>query len=73
MKKLRLIGDLHADHDAINDVLQSCHHYDLTIQLGDFGAGFGAEAYLPLISPNTFKVLQGNHDNPILVTLISNV
>ena len=25
MKKLRLIGDLHADHDAINDVLQSCH------------------------------------------------
>jgi hypothetical protein len=67
MKKLRLIGDLHADHNAINDALQTCHHYDLTIQLGDFGAGFGAEAYLPLISPNTFKVLQGNHDNPTLL------
>lgn len=62
--KLRLVGDLHGDHDAINKVLQSCHRYDLTIQLGDYGAGFGAEAYLPLISPDTFKVLHGNHDNP---------
>lgn len=61
---LRLIGDVHGQHQAINNILQSCHRYDLTIQLGDFGAGFGAEAYLPLISHEKFRVLHGNHDNP---------
>ena len=64
MAKLRLIGDVHGDHRAINQALQSCHHYDLTIQIGDFGAGFGAEAYLPFVDSNKFKVLHGNHDDP---------
>lgn len=62
--KLRLVGDLHGDHNAINQMLQTCHWYDLTIQLGDFGAGFGAEAYLPLVDASKFRVLHGNHDNP---------
>lgn len=62
--KIRLIGDVHGNHQVINQMLQSCHFYDCTIQLGDFGAGFGAEAYLPLISEEKFRVLHGNHDNP---------
>ena len=61
--ELRIVGDLHGDHFAIIEVLQSCHLYDLTIQLGDFGVGFGAECYLPLVSHDKFRVLQGNHDN----------
>ena len=63
MTKLRLIGDVHGNHNVIIDALQTCHQFDLTIQLGDFGAGFGAEAYLPLVSGDKFKVLHGNHDN----------
>jgi hypothetical protein len=62
--KIRLVGDVHGDHHAINQILQSCHFYDLTIQIGDYGAGFGAEAYLPLIGEDKFRVLHGNHDNP---------
>jgi len=65
--ELRLVGDLHGDHFAIIEVLQSCHLYDLTIQLGDFGVGFGAECYLPLVSHDKFRVLQGNHDNSSLL------
>jgi Calcineurin-like phosphoesterase len=65
---LRLIGDVHGDHHAINQILQSCHRYDLTIQIGDYGAGFGAEAYLPLVSPEKFRVLHGNHDNPHILS-----
>jgi len=64
---LRLIGDLHGDHRAINQILQSCHRYDLTIQIGDYGAGFGAEAYLTLIGEDKFRVLHGNHDNPSIL------
>lgn len=65
--KLRLVGDVHGDHQAINQMMQSCHHYDLTIQLGDFGVGFGAEAYLNNVSPDTLRVLHGNHDDPQLL------
>lgn len=61
--KLRLVGDVHSKHLPIIQVMQTCHLYDLTIQIGDFGVGFGAEAYLPLIDHNKFKVLHGNHDN----------
>jgi hypothetical protein len=60
---LRLKSDVHADHQEITEMLQTCHLYDLTIQIGDFGAGFGAEAYLHLVSSEKFKVLFGNHDN----------
>ena len=65
--KLRLCGDVHGDHNAIIQILQSCHHYDLTIQMGDYGAGFGAEAYLPLVPHEKFRVLHGNHDNPAIL------
>ena len=60
--KLRLISDLHGNCNSINQVLQSCHFYDLSVQLGDFGVGFGAEVYLPLVDSDKFKVLHGNHD-----------
>ena len=62
MSKIRLVGDVHGDGRAINQMLQSTHHYDLTIQIGDFGIGFGAERYLHN-SDDQFKILFGNHDN----------
>jgi len=64
---LRLCGDLHGDSQKINKLLQSCHNYDLTIQLGDFGAGFGAEKYLDNVSSDIFRVLHGNHDDPSIL------
>lgn len=61
--KIRLIGDIHGDIRAVGDLLDSCSEYDLTIQLGDFGAGFGTEHYLNQFDSSNFRVLLGNHDN----------
>jgi hypothetical protein len=60
---LRLIGDIHCDLNKINNIKQSAHKYDLTIQIGDFGVGFGAEYYLKEIDSDRVKILAGNHDN----------
>ena len=64
MAKLRLYGDVHGDGKVINDMIQTCHRFDLTIQMGDFGAGFGAEYNLDRADSELLKVLHGNHDNP---------
>lgn len=64
--KLKLIGDVHGNHNYILNAMQTAHLYDLTIQLGDFHVGFGAEAYLPNVSSDKFKFIHGNHDNPKL-------
>jgi len=61
--RLRVVGDTHGEREPITKMLQTCNSYALTIQLGDFGVGFGAEAYLPRVSSDRFKVLPGNHDN----------
>jgi len=66
--KLRLIGDIHGNPKSINNIKQTLHNYDLTIQLGDFGVGFGAEQYLNNIDSNKLKILQGNHDSPGLLS-----
>ena len=62
MHTLRLVGDLHGDPHAINQMKQSVDRYDLTIQIGDFGAGFGAESYLTNADPDKLKIMAGNHD-----------
>lgn len=61
--KIRLLGDLHGDPVKINKLKQSLHFYDLTIQLGDFGIGFGAEQYLKNTDSEKLKILLGNHDH----------
>jgi hypothetical protein len=61
--KLRLVGDIHGNVRVVGDLIDSCGDYDLTIQLGDFGAGFGTEHYLNDFDPANFRVLLGNHDN----------
>lgn len=67
MRKLRLIGDIHGDLHEIYSLIQTMYDYDLTIQLGDFGIGFGAEDYLLDLNPEFVRILQGNHDNPSLI------
>lgn len=64
---IRLVGDLHGAHIPIVDMLKSCHYYDCTIQLGDFGVGFGAESYIELATSDKLRVLHGNHDNPSIL------
>lgn len=69
--KLRLIGDLHGDPISINQVIQSLHKYDLTIQVGDFGIGFGAENYLKdKVTKDQLRILFGNHDNYQLLSTL---
>ncbi len=63
MATLRLMGDVHGDPKAINELVQSCDRYDLSIQVGDFGVGFGAETFLDRVSSEKLRVLHGNHDN----------
>lgn len=72
MRKLRLIGDIHGDLHEIYSLIQTMYDYDLTIQLGDFGIGFGAEDYLPDLNPEFVRILQGNHDNPSLIKQFPN-
>lgn len=60
---LRLIGDIHNNVHVINDLLTDYLDYDLNIQLGDFGIGYGAEWTLNDFNSNKFKILSGNHDN----------
>lgn len=67
--KLRLIGDLHCDVTSITSMMQTLPEYDLTIQVGDCGIGFGMEEIINRYDPaNLMKlaIIQGNHDNPNL-------
>ena len=66
--KLKLVGDIHGDIQAIQEIRQSSSQADLTIQIGDFGIGFGAENQLSTLDPNVIKILHGNHDNPDLLS-----
>ncbi len=55
---MRFIGDVHgrwAQYETIADEV------DNSIQVGDFGIGFGSEP--PLLPPG-HKFIRGNHDNP---------
>ena len=61
--KLRLISDIHGNLHKINEIRQSVHRYDLTVQLGDYGIGFGVNSTLDTIDSDRFKILFGNHDD----------
>jgi predicted phosphodiesterase len=61
--RIQFVGDIHGNIQAIDALRLNHTQYDLTIQVGDFGIGFGAEGYLGYFDPNLFKILFGNHDN----------
>lgn len=58
--KIKLIGDVHGHFDLYQDILHGSDNCDMTIQVGDFGAGF---AEIPELAPK-HKFIRGNHDNP---------
>lgn len=65
---LRLIGDIHGEYREIYEIIRTQFDYDLTIQLGDFGVGFGTvESYLNDLNSDRVKILHGNHDNPTIL------
>jgi hypothetical protein len=62
---MRIIGDIHGDFGAYHEII---HDVDKSIQVGDFGMGFGpipAEVELKMDSGN-HKFIRGNHDDPAM-------
>lgn len=55
---MRFIGDVHGKFSAYLALTEAC---DESIQVGDFGVGFGIEA--PVAGPK-HRFIRGNHDNP---------
>lgn len=59
--KLRFIGDVHSEFEGYMSLL-NCPY---SIQLGDFGLGFGRDAYLKFKKGKVRHFfIRGNHDNP---------
>lgn len=55
---MRFIGDVHAKFPAYMVLTEGCTE---SMQVGDFGIGFGLPA--PILGPN-HVFIRGNHDNP---------
>jgi len=64
--KIVLIGDIHGDLRRYKDILDSAK-CDMSIQLGDFGIGFGhvCELSQHFMDPH-HKFICGNHDNRMM-------
>lgn len=58
MSKYRIIGDVHGKFQGYESIIADC---DNSIQVGDFGLGFGRPE--PDVDGN-HKFIRGNHDNP---------
>lgn len=56
--KMRFIGDVHGKFSLYLALTDTCEE---SIQVGDFGVGFGIEA--PIAGRN-HRFIRGNHDNP---------
>ena len=54
--KVRLIGDIHGDFVALENILEGV---DYSVQVGDYGIGFGSN---PPAKTN-HRFIRGNHDN----------
>lgn len=55
-----IIGDVHGKFDQYRQIVEA-HSDSESIQVGDFGIGFGVEAP---VSPASHKFIRGNHDDP---------
>ena len=61
-KNIRFIGDIHGALMLYRTLIAN---FDgMTIQVGDFGLGFGKDRSLPTIKGNDNWFIRGNHDNP---------
>lgn len=58
---MRFIGDIHGNTKLYNDTIKGVND---SVQVGDFGIGFGAEDYT--FPKGNHKFIRGNHDNPEL-------
>lgn len=58
---MRFIGDIHAN---IHEYQQLTKGIDNSVQVGDFGLGFGAERLT--FSDGNHRFIRGNHDDPSL-------
>lgn len=64
---MRFIGDIHGKTFGYQDLIVDCER---SIQLGDFGMGFGATLEADFIDdmidtfPGNHKFIRGNHDDP---------
>jgi hypothetical protein len=67
MSKLRLIGDIHGDFKAYSSIIQDA---DDSVQVGDFGVGFG-EPYPDGVGPR-HRFIRGNHDDRKVCRAIPN-
>ena len=56
---MRFIGDVHANFNRYLEIIQGC---TASIQVGDFGVGFGPVPFVP----DGHLFIRGNHDNPEL-------
>lgn len=56
--KVRFIGDVHGKFATYEQLLDGC---EASIQVGDFGVGFGGT---DPVYPLNHRFIRGNHDNP---------
>ncbi len=68
MRWIRFIGDIHADFETYKKLLWD---YE-TIQVGDYGIGFGTPPEGNPIDPQKDQFIRGNHDDPLKCTLQKN-
>lgn len=62
MKTTRFIGDIHADFAAYQAIIEASPYP--TIQVGDFGIGFGRQHPQEAMAKGDHMFIRGNHDNP---------
>jgi predicted phosphodiesterase len=61
MKTIRFIGDTHG---SFAKYVRLIGHAKQSIQVGDFGIGFGMEDHLHKINSEDHRFIRGNHDDP---------
>ena len=67
--RIKFIGDIHSVEQKYLGSLWNTSKDSPSIQLGDFGVGFGAERWKV---PSHHHFLRGNHDNPALCKTLPN-
>jgi predicted phosphohydrolase len=60
---MRFIGDIHGKYAEYEIVAYDSPSGE-SIQVGDFGIGFGRPPYGDIVMPPEHKFIRGNHDNP---------
>ena len=61
MTNIRLIGDVHGNYNRYREAVGD---HPLTVQVGDYGMGFGMQD-----PPEGHYFIRGNHDNPALCSM----